>query len=106
MGGATKNNSRNRERDKSSAALTARQSNIVTRAVRIIAGSDKRSASRAARIIGVSEPTVYRWLRTGNMVNARGADVLTVHELTGIPLETLLGSSEGIERSRHSKRPA
>ncbi len=77
----------------------------MTRAVRIIAGSDKRCVSRAARIIGVSEPTVYRWLRMGNMINARGADVLWVHELTGLSLEMLLGSSEAIERSTHSKRP-
>ncbi len=104
MGGPTKNNSGNRGCRERSDESTAKRSTIVTTAVRIIAGSDKGCVSRAARIIGVSEPTVYRWLRAGNMMNARGADVLWVHELTGLPLETLLGSSDGIERSTHSKR--
>ncbi len=69
---------------------TARRSTIVTTAVRIIAGGDKHCVSRAARMIGVSEPTIYRWQRIGSMRNARGADVLRVHELTGLPLEMLL----------------
>ncbi len=41
-------------------------------------------------IIGVSEPTLYRWQRAGSMREARGAEVLRVHELTGLPLEMLL----------------
>jgi predicted site-specific integrase-resolvase len=45
--------------------------------------------SRAAEIIGVSEQTVYRWQRAGSMREARGAEVLRVHELTGLPLEML-----------------
>lgn len=64
--------------------------NIVKTAVRIIAGDGEGEVGRAARIIGVSEPTVYRWRRVGHMREARGADVLRVHELTGLPLEMLL----------------
>jgi hypothetical protein len=64
--------------------------NIVKAAVRIIAGSDTREVSRAAEVIGVSEPTLYRWQRAGSMRGARGAEVLRVHELTGLPLEMLL----------------
>jgi hypothetical protein len=61
--------------------------NIVKTAVRIIAGSDTREVSRAAE---VSEPTLYRWERAGSMRGARGAEVLRVHELTGLPVEMLL----------------
>ena len=64
--------------------------NIVKTAVRIIAGSDTREVSRAAEVIGVSEPTLYRWQRAGSMREARGAEVLRVQELTGFPLEMLL----------------
>jgi len=71
-------------------SLTPRLTNIVKVAVRVIAGSDKRQVSRAAQVLGVSEPTVYRWLRAGNLRQARGAEVLRVHELTGLPLEMLL----------------
>jgi transposase-like protein len=59
--------------------------NIIRTDVRIIAGSDARQVSRAAQLIGVSEPTLYRWRRAGNM-----REVLRVHELTGLPLEMLL----------------
>jgi len=48
-----------------------------------IAGSDKQQVSRAAQVLGVSEPPVYRWLHAGNLRGARGAEVLLVHELTG-----------------------
>jgi hypothetical protein len=64
--------------------------NIVKTAVRIIAGSETGQVSRAAEAIGVSEPTLYRWQRAGSMCEARGAEVLRVHELTGLPLEMLL----------------
>jgi hypothetical protein len=50
--------------------------NIVNVAVRMIAGSDPGAVFGAARGRGVSEPTVYRWLRAGNMRHARGADAL------------------------------
>jgi hypothetical protein len=70
--------------------LTPRLTNIVKVAVRVIAGSDKQQVARAAQVLGVSEPTVYRWLRAGNLSQARGAEVLLVHELTGLPLEMLL----------------
>jgi hypothetical protein len=63
---------------------------VVKTAVRIIAGSDTQAVSRAAQVIGVSEPTLYRWRRAGNMRQARGAELLRVHELTGLPLEMLL----------------
>src|SRR5215469_12111089 len=56
--------------------------NIVKTAIRIIAGSEPGEVARAARFIGVSEPTLYRWRRAGNMLDARGAEVLRVHELT------------------------
>jgi hypothetical protein len=65
---------------------TPRLTNIVKTAVRIIAGSDAQEVPRAAKVIGVGEPTLYRWRRTGNMRQARGAEVLRVHELTGLPL--------------------
>jgi hypothetical protein len=90
MGGPNKNNSGNPGSPKTRKTSTARRSTIVTIALRIIAGSEKGRVSRAAEIIGVSEPTVYRWERTGSMRNARGVDILRVHELTGLPLEMLL----------------
>jgi hypothetical protein len=64
--------------------------NIVKTAVRIIAGSEPGEVARAARIIGVSEPTLYRWRRAGNLLEARGAEVLRMHELTALPVELLL----------------
>ncbi len=64
--------------------------NIVKTAIRIIAGSEPGEVVRAARIIGVSEPTLYRWRRAGNLLDARGAELLRVHELTGLPVELLL----------------
>jgi Transposase len=64
--------------------------NIVKVAIRIIAGSEPGEVVRAARFIGVSEPTLYRWRRAGNMREARGAEVLRVHELTALPVELLL----------------
>jgi transposase-like protein len=88
VGGSARNsgNRRRREPERPSPQLT----NIVKTAVRIIAGSDTQDVSRAAQIIGVSEPTLYRWRRAGNMRQARGAELLRVHELTGLPLEMLL----------------
>lgn len=44
----------------------------------------------AAQLIGVSEPTLYRCRRAGNMRQARGVQILRVHELTGLPMEMLL----------------
>jgi transposase-like protein len=76
-------------------APTPELTNIVKTAIRIIAGSDRGEVARAARIIGVSEPTLYRWRRTGNMLEARGAEVLRMHELTGLPVELLLKGWEG-----------
>ncbi len=87
--GRSATNSRNHRRKE----LKSRRSeltNIVKTAVRIIAGSDARKVPRAAQVIGVSEPTLYRWERAGSMRHARGAEVLRVHELTGLPLEMLL----------------
>jgi transposase-like protein len=75
---------------KASTQHTSELNNIVKTAVRIIAGSGPREVSRAAEAIGVSEPTLYRWRRAGSMREARGAEVLRVHELTGLPLEMLL----------------
>jgi hypothetical protein len=46
--------------------------------------------SCAALAIGVSEPTLYRWRHAGNMRQARGAEVLRVHELTSLPPKMLL----------------
>lgn len=64
--------------------------NIIKTAIRIIAGPSQGAVARAARAIGVSEPTLYRWRRAGNMRDARGAEVLRVYELTGLPVELLL----------------
>ncbi len=64
--------------------------NIVKTAIRIVAGSRPGEVARAAKIIGVSEPTLYRWRRAGNLLEARGAEVLRMHELTGLPVELLL----------------
>jgi hypothetical protein len=64
--------------------------NIVKTAIRIVAGSEPGEVARAAKIIGVSEPTLYRWRRAGDMRDARGDEVLRVHELTALPLELLL----------------
>lgn len=64
--------------------------NIVKTAIRIIAGCEKGEVGRAARAIGVSEPTLYRWRRAGNMREARGAEVLRMHQLTGLPVELLI----------------
>ncbi len=82
-------NIRSRRR-KASTSSTSQLTNIVKTAVRIIAGSDTRAVSRAAEVIGVSEPTLYRWMRAGSMREARGAEVLRVHELTGLSPEMLL----------------
>ena len=87
--GGTATNSRNRRR-KEPKSRRSQLTNIVRTAVRIIAGSDTLQVSRAAQVIGVSEPTLYRWQRAGSMREARGAEVLRVHELTGLPLEMLL----------------
>jgi len=65
-------------------------SNIVKTAIRIIAGCEKGEVGRAAHALGVSEPTLYRWRRAGNMREARGADVLRMHQLTGLPMELLI----------------
>jgi len=77
-------------RKRKSAAPAPELNNIVKTAIRIIAGPEAGEVVRAARIIGVSEPTLYRWRRAGNMREARGAEVLEVHELTGLPVELLL----------------
>lgn len=77
-------------RQKKSAATAPELTNIVKTAIRIIAGPEAGEVVRAARIIGVSEPTLYRWRRAGNMREARGAEVLRMHELTGLPVELLL----------------
>jgi hypothetical protein len=69
---------------------TPELTNIVKTAIRIIAGSQPGEVARAAQIIGVSEPTLYRWRRTGNLLDARGAEIFRVHELTGLPMELLL----------------
>ena len=79
-----------RARRRKSAALAPELTNIVKTAIRIIAGPEAGEVVRAARIIGVSEPTLYRWRRAGNMREARGAEVLRMHELTGLPVELLL----------------
>jgi hypothetical protein len=73
--------------------MTAGQINIVQVAILIIAGPEHGQVDRAADIIGVSSPMLYRWLRGGNLQAARGAKVLRVHDLTGIPLELLLGAA-------------
>jgi hypothetical protein len=72
--------------------MIASRINIVRVAIAIIAGPENGQVDRAADIIGVSSPTLYRWMRAGNMQGARGADVLRVHDLTGIPPELLLGA--------------
>jgi transcriptional regulator of acetoin/glycerol metabolism len=64
--------------------------NIVKTAIRIIAGSRPGEVARAAKIIGISEPTLYRWRRVGNMAEARGTELLRVYELTGLPVELLI----------------
>jgi hypothetical protein len=79
-----------RTRKRKSVAQVPELTNIVKTAIRIIAGPEAGEVARAARIIGVSEPTLYRWRRTGNMGDARGAEVLRMHELTGLPVELLL----------------
>ena len=75
---------------RASARHTPELNKIVKTAVRIIAGTGQREVSRAAEAIGVSEPTLYRWWRAGSILEARGAEVLRVHELSGLPLEMLL----------------
>ncbi len=80
-----------------------RELNIVGLAVDIIAGLDKRRVDRAAGKLGVSSPTVYRWMRTGNLRRARGSDLLRVHNLTGIPLELLLGVGADTLQSRSNR---
>jgi hypothetical protein len=74
------------------------RANIVQVAIRIIAGPGKGQVDRAAKILGVSSATLYRWLRAGNMLGARGAEVLCVHDLTDVPLEPLLGA-DGYQRA-------
>ncbi len=71
--------------------MTPSRVNIVNVAIKIIAGLGKGEMDRAAKLIGVSPPTLYRWLRAGNLLGARGVDLLRVHDLSGVPLELLLG---------------
>ncbi len=66
--------------------------NIVKVAIGIIAGLEHGRVDRAADLIGVSSPTLYRWMRAGDLRGARGADLLRVHDLSRIPLELLLGA--------------
>ncbi len=66
--------------------------NIVKVAIGTIAGPERGRVDRAAEMIGVSPPTLYRWVRVGDMRGARGVDLLRVHDLSGIPLELLLGA--------------
>jgi|GEM_PF-3324680 len=80
------------EKSKSAASWSPELTNIVKTAIRIIAGSRPGEVARAARLIGVSEPTLYRWRRAGNMAEARGAELLRVYELTGLPVELLIRS--------------
>jgi hypothetical protein len=70
--------------------MGAGRTNIVKVAIRIIAGPGNGQVDRAAKIIGVSSPTLYRWLRAGSMRDARGREVLHVHDLSHLPLEFLL----------------
>ncbi len=72
------------------AAAAPELTNIVKIAIRIIAGPDSGEVARAARVVGVSEPTMYRWRQRGNLLEARGSELLRVHELTGLPMELLL----------------
>lgn len=76
--------------DLSTSTRSPELTNIVKTAIRIIAGSRPGEVARAAKIIGVSEPTLYRWRRSGNMLDARGAELMRVHELTGLPVELLI----------------
>jgi hypothetical protein len=48
-------------------------------AIGIIAGLETGRVDRAADIIGVSSPTLYRWMRARNLRGASGADLLRVH---------------------------
>jgi excisionase family DNA binding protein len=70
------------------------QANIVKVAISIIAGTENGRVDRAAAIIGVSSPTLYRWIRAGNLRAARGAELLRVHDLSRIPIELLLGADD------------
>jgi hypothetical protein len=70
--------------------MTAGPVNIVKVAIRIIAGPDKGQMDRAAKIIGVSSATLFRWPRAGNMQGAREVDLVRVKDLSGLPLEFLL----------------
>jgi hypothetical protein len=73
-------------------SMTASRTNIVQVAISIVAGPGKGQLDRAAQIIGVSSPTLYRWLRAGNLRGARGVDLLQLHDLSGVSLELLLGA--------------
>ncbi len=80
--------------------------NIVKVAIDIIAGLENGRVDRAADIIGVSSPTLYRWMRAGNMRAARGADLLRVHDLSGIPLEMLLAPDGLPSSASRTVRPS
>ncbi len=56
--------------------MTSSRVNIVKVAIGIIAGLETGRVDRAADIIGISSPTLYRCLRAGNMRDARGVDLL------------------------------
>jgi len=84
--------------------MTVGRINIVTVAIDIIAGPEHGRVNRAAEMIGVSSPTLYRWLRAGNMQGARGWDLLRLHDLSGIPLEVLLGAGGQPPIGRTAKR--
>lgn len=88
MWGAARNSGR--RRGNQAERPTPRLTNIVKTAVRIIAGSDTQEVPRAAKVIGLASRHFIGGGAQANMRQARGAEVLRVHELTGLPLEILL----------------
>ncbi len=87
--------------------MTQSRINIVKVAIDIIiARPGSGRVDRAAEMIGVSSPTLYRWMRASNMRAARGLDLLRVHDLSGIPLELLLEADGPVWDAGRAVRPS
>jgi len=63
------------------------EQNSVARAVAIVGGPTK-----AARLCGVSNAAVHRWIRSGNVILLRHA--LRLSQASGIPMEQFVGEED------------
>ena len=63
------------------------EANAVARAVGLVGGPTK-----AARLCGVSNTAVHRWMRSGTVILLRHA--LRLSQASGVPIEEFIGQEE------------